>query len=73
MAEGECRLPMTLRLKEELKEMCDLSKGIRRRGVEEGIALSLKNLMKTMHLTLEEAMEALQVPPAERPKFAKML
>ena len=45
----------------------------RAEGRTETMLTSLKNLMESMEWTLDEAMNALRVPEAERPKFRKML
>ena len=53
--------------------MCNLSKGVEERGVAKGILVSIKNLMETMNLTIEQAMTALKVPENERQKYMDML
>ncbi len=69
--------------------MCNLSKGVEERGIacgfEQGLAQGLergmetgtlnaiRNLIETMKLTAEQAMEALKVPEAEKAKYAGML
>ena len=69
--------------------MCNLSKGVEERGIARGLAQGLeqglergletgtlnaiRNLMETMKLTAEQAMEALKVPGAEKVKYAGML
>ena len=61
--------------------MCNLSKGVMEKGMEKGIAkgmtdailTSIKNLMETMGLTIEQAMAALKVPEAERQKYMDLL
>ena len=40
-----------------------------REGKDEGILSSLKNLMSNMNLTLQQAMDALGIPAADRPKY----
>ena len=45
----------------------------REKGREEGQFLSLKNLMKNMNLSLEKAMEVLQIPGENRNKFQALL
>ncbi len=45
----------------------------RAEGCTETMLTSLKNLTESMKWTLDEAMNALRVPEAERPKFRKML
>ena len=61
--------------------MCNLSKGVMEKGMEKGIAkgmtdailASIKNLMETMGLTIEQAMAALKVPEGERQKYMDLL
>ena len=65
--------------------MCNLSKGVEERGIARGLAQGLergletgtlnaiRNLMETMKLTAEQAMEALKVPEEEKVKYTGML
>ena len=57
--------------------MCNLSKGVREKGHAEGVAentlMSIKNVMETLGLTIEQAMAALKVPEIDRPKYVKQL
>ena len=57
--------------------MCNLSKGVEERGIARGLETgtlnAIRNLMETMKLTAEQAMEALKVPEAEKVKYAGML
>ena len=57
--------------------MCNLSKGVQERGIacglETGTLNAIRNLMETLKLTAEQAMEALKVPEAEKAKYAGML
>lgn len=69
--------------------MCTLSKGVmekgmakgmeaglmkgRAEGCADGILRSLRGLMKTTGFTVEQAMAALDVPEAERPKYRELL
>ena len=65
--------------------MCNLSKGVEERGIaiglerglERGIEITtlnaIRNLMETLKLTEEQAMEALKVPKEEKVKYAGML
>ena len=45
----------------------------RQEGRDEGILSSLKNLMANMNLTLQQAMDALGIPAADRPKYMSKL
>ena len=65
--------------------MCNLSKGVEERGIARGMAQGLergmetgtlnaiRNLMETLKLTAEQAMEALKVPEAEKDKYVERL
>ena len=61
--------------------MCNLSKGVEERGIakgmdqgmEKGILTSLRGLMASMGLTVDQALSALQVPEADWPKYKEML
>ena len=44
-----------------------------REGFRIGVVFSLRNLMKNMTLTKEQAMEALGIPESEREQYAKEL
>ena len=79
--EREFDIPMTETLEEEVLQMCNLSEGVLDRGRAEGRAegiaettlASIKNLMETLGLTIEQAMAALKVPEIDRRKYAKQL
>ena len=80
---------MTQKLEQEVSVMCNLSKGVMeksmKKGMEKGRAegraegaaentlASIKNLMETLGLSIEQAMAALKVPEVDRPKYAKQL
>ena len=61
--------------------MCNLSKGVEERGIakgmkkgmEKGILSSLRGLMASMGLTVDQALSALQVPEVDWPKYKEML
>ena len=70
-------IAMTKTLESEVSVMCNLSKGVEERGIARGLETgtlnAIRNLMETMKLTAEQAMEALKVPEAEKVKYAEML
>ena len=74
-------IQMTQTMEREVSVMCNLSKGVMEKGMEKGIAkgmtdailTSIKNLMETMGLTIEQAMAALKVPEGERQKYMDLL
>ena len=74
-------IKMTKQLESEVSIMCNLSEDVEQRGFEKGIAKgisrereeNIRSLMKTVNWTVEEAMEALQIPEPEREKYANLL
>lgn len=72
---------MTQSLERTVDDMCDLSKGVWEKGMEAGrkegaaqtMLNSIKNVMETLGLTIEQAMSALKVPDADRPKYLELL
>ena len=78
-------IPMTQTMEKEVSVMCNLSKGIREKGVAEsmakgraegladGILSSIKNLVKNMGVSVEQAMSVLEIPEAERQKYVDLL
>lgn len=75
--QDEFGIMMTEELESEVWDMCNFSDGIERRGYErgrnEGIVIAIKNLMKTMGLTLSQAMDTLLIPESDREQYAKVL
>lgn len=69
--------------------MCNLSQGFEERGMKRGFEKgraegraeghiestinTIRNLMGSMGWTLEQAMDAMQMPEADRPKYVEML
>ena len=74
-------IQMTQTMEREVSVMCNLSKGVREKGIAEGLAkgmtngisASIKSLMETMNLPIEQAMAALKVPEAEWQKYKGLL
>ena len=66
-------IAMTQNLKREVSLMCNLSQGIVESTTERNTLDSIRNLMETLNLTTEEAMAALKIPEAKRPKYASIL
>jgi len=71
--EEEFHIPMTETLETEVQQMCNLSEGVAERGRTEGILLSIKNLVKNLGLSVEQAMAALEIPNAEWKKYLELL
>ncbi len=65
--------------------MCNLSQGVAERAMEKGVAKGLqqgenramltaiRNLMETLGVTSDKAMDALKVPEADRAKYKEQL
>lgn len=66
-------IEMTQNLEREVSLMCNLSQGIVESTTERNTLDSICNLMETLNLTAQQAMAALKIPEAERPKYASML
>lgn len=64
---------MTEELEEEVERMCNLSEGIERRGIEQGVAQSIGSIMRKMNYTMEQAMDVLEIPKQERIRYEALL
>ena len=87
--QDDFNIAMTKTLESEVSAMCNLSKGVEERGIARGLAQGLaqglergmetgtlnaiRNLMETLKLTAEQAMEALKVPEEDKVKYVGML
>ena len=69
----EFNIKMTQELEREVSEMCNLSEGIEQKGIAKGITASIRNLMESMGWSIEQAMDALQIPTEERNGYLNML
>lgn len=66
-------IPMTQQLERRISDMCNLSEGVYQKGMEQQLITSIKSLMTTLHLTLEQAMDALQIDPKDRSRISSMI
>ncbi len=70
-------IQMTQTMEQEVSVMCNLSKGVREKGRAEGmtngILASIKNLVKNMGVSVDQAMSVLEVPDTERQKYIDLL
>ena len=74
-------IKMTQELEREVSEMCNLSDSVEQKGIAkgkaygitEGIATSIRKLMESIGWTIEQAMDALQIPKEERNSYLNML
>ena len=72
---------MTREIESEVLGMCNLSKGILERGLEQGLERGkreravedIQNLMETLKLTVEQAMDAIKVPEVDRDMYKALL
>ena len=73
----EFGIPMTETLEAEVREMCNLSQGVRNlgraEGRAEGLLASIRSLMANTGWPLEKAMEILGVPETDRLKYAELI
>jgi len=73
----EFEIVMTTEIESEVADMCNLSDGIEKKGIEIGTKTTklqdIQNLMKNLKLSMEQAMTALEVPETEKEKYADML
>ncbi len=53
----------------EVQDMCNLSEGVEKRGIQKGIMSSIQNLMESMGWSAEQAMTALKIPEAEQIQY----
>ena len=77
LLENDFQISMTEHLERGVSEMCNLSKGIEEKGIQQGIEQgtlsSIKNLMESMDWSLEQAMDALKLSTEEREKYLSSL
>ena len=78
-------IPMTVTMREEAENMCNLSdevweKGLAKgraeghaEGLAEGMINAIRGLIINTGWSIEQAMAALSVPEADRPKYRKFL
>ena len=83
--EEEFDIAMNEDMEMEVRHMCNLSKGVEERGIRKGIIQgreegreeeklnSIRNVMDTLGLTMEQAMQALKIPKSEQEKYAQLL
>ena len=79
--EEEFAIQMSERVEEEVAQMCNLSQGIVERGIAQGMAQgmekgafsatldSLRRLIANAGMSAEQAMNVLEIPASERPRY----
>ena len=85
MLSEEFGIEVTEKISREVAAVCNLSEGIYKRGKAEGrseglaegrlttLCNDVKNAMKAFHVSMEEAMNGLEVPQEDRALLVKML
>lgn len=71
--ERDFDIKMTAKMREEANVMCNLGEGIRERTALETQARAVLNLMKSMKLTVEEAISAIGVPDNDRDSLLEIV
>ena len=71
--QDEYGIQLTQTMEQEVSVMCNLSKGVEAKGMTNGILASIKNLVKNLGMSVEQAMSVLEVPEAERQKYMDLL
>lgn len=70
---NEYDIPIEKNLRKDVSDMCNLSQGIEEKGIEKGILLSLKKLMSNLKLSLEQALDALEISEKDKPQYREMI
>jgi hypothetical protein len=79
--QNEFNVPMTQTLETEVYQMCNLSQGAIEKGIQKGYGqgreeeriVSVRNLMQNLHMTVEDAMKALNIPQEDRDRIKNAL
>lgn len=71
--EDEFNIPMTREIEKEVSELCNLGLAVEAMGVEKTKIQAIKSLMKTLKLTAEQAMDALEIPDEDQKKYKDKL
>ena len=71
--ENEFHIPMTKELEEEVLEMCNLGMAVELSATERTWLESRKSLMETLHMTAQQAMDALKIPQKDQARYAAKL
>ena len=60
-------------MEKEVNQMGSLSQGVERKGMKKGILQSIRALMDTMNLSVQDAMDALKINEQDRPEYIELL
>lgn len=69
----EFHIEMTKKLEQEVRDMCDFSAGVEKRGEIKTTLNSIKRIMKNLQLNMEQAMDVLELPEQERMQYREMI
>lgn len=73
----EFGIRMSEQLNKEMTHMCNLSEGVFAHGVEQGVEKTsyqcIRNLMKNSKLSIDEAMNTLEISKDDQPKYKKWI
>ena len=66
-------IAMTKELERSVSTMCNLSKGVWEEGIQQGVLDSIVNIMDSLGLTIEQAMNALKISDDKKPEYEELL
>lgn len=69
----EFHIEMTIKLEQEVRDMCDFSAGVEKRGEIKTTLNSIKRIMKNLQLNIEQAMDILELSEQERMQYREMI
>lgn len=69
----EFDIAMTKTMEDEVYNMCNYSKGVEEKGIQKGILVSVRNLIKNTNMTPQQAMAVLEIPENEQQKYIEQL
>ena len=66
-------IEVTAEMEEELRTMCNLSEGIYERGRDDERVAAIRNVMASLRVSVQRAMEILCIPKEEQKKYAAFI
>lgn len=69
----EFGIRMSEQLNKEMTHMCNLSEGVFAHGIEQASYQCIRNLMKNSKLSIDEAMNTLEISKDDQPKYKKWI
>ena len=58
--------------RDNIRRIAEQTEG-QQQGLTQATLTSIRNLMETLHLTMQQAMDALKIPPGEQEQYASQL